>query len=460
MLANQPLQQVWLLSLSATYSKSLENIRQWLLQKKIDGIPYEKADCDVGIVLLDETCLDESAVASLKACLEKSKHIIAINAGEEILPFYKAWELLCLGIDDILPWRYQEHIAQIIQNRLNRWSIVEHTLESDRISNQLIGSCRKWKKLLRQVVEIACFSNAPVLILGESGTGKELVARLIHDLDKRPDKEDLVLLDCSTIVPDLFGSEFFGHEKGAYTNAVSIREGAFALANKGSLFLDEIGELPLNLQAALLRVIQEGTYKRIGSNQWRKTRFRLISATNRDLVDFAEKGSFRQDLLFRINALTIQLPSLAERKEDIPALAAHFLRQAMNRSEVPDIEKPVLEYLMTREYRGNLRELKQLMSRIAYRYAGTGALTLGCLPEIDRVTPTRRPRDWQNNGLRNAIRLALANGVGLKDIKRSAGDIALEMAVQMAEGQLPVAAKKLGVSERLVQGWWKEKRQD
>lgn len=446
------------MSLSSAYSKFLEKIKYWLSEKKIECTSFDNTECILGIVLLDQDCLDESALSSLQSCLKKNKHIIAIDGTKPFLPLFKAWELLKMGIDDILHLKYQEQLADLIWRRIVRWTIIENVLESDRVKNNLIGSCEKWKQKLRQIIEVACFSRAPILILGESGTGKELVARLIHDLDKRPEKEKLVLLDCSSVVPDLFGSEFFGHEKGSYTNAVSLREGAFALANRGTLFLDEIGELPLTLQAALLRVIQEGTYKRVGSNQWKKTQFRLISATNRDIKLLAENGQFRYDLFYRISTVIIHLPRLAERKEDISELATHFFQQALKTSKAPPFEKSLQNYLIARDYKGNLRELKQLITRITYKYTGEGSVTLGCLPESDRLSKSRQVQKWQGEGLKTAVRMALANGIGLKEIKRSVGDIAIELAVQEMEGQLPAAAQKLGVSERLVQGWWKENK--
>src|SRR5437763_9151048 len=132
-------------------------------------------------------------------------------------------------------------------------------------------------------MEAAFFTDAPVLSTGETGTGKELIARLVHSLDARSKKRDLVVVDCTTIVPTLSGSEFFGHERGAFTGAVSTREGAFALADGGTLFLDEVGELPLTLQPRLLRVLQEHTYKRVGGNLWQEAKFRLVCATNRNL---------------------------------------------------------------------------------------------------------------------------------------------------------------------------------
>src|SRR4029450_8247587 len=160
------------------------------------------------------------------------------------------------------------------------------------------------------------FSQVSVLIVGESGTGKELIARLIHDLDQRRDKGDFVVVDCTTIVPELSGSELFGHERGAFTGAVGTREGAFALADGGTLFLDEVGELPLPLQGQLLRVVQARMYKRVGGNHWHRTEFRLVCATNRDLAREVERDAFRSDFYYRIANWPCRLPPLGERRGD------------------------------------------------------------------------------------------------------------------------------------------------
>ncbi|NJN47455.1 MAG: sigma-54 factor interaction domain-containing protein [Candidatus Competibacteraceae bacterium] len=172
-----------------------------------------------------------------------------------------AWQLIQAGAADVLSClECQQSVCEIMA-RLSRWETVDGLMTSPRVENALVGASPAWRAILRQVVEVAYCTDAAVLILGESGTGKELVARLIHDLGPHSSKKDPVILDCSTITPELSGSEFFGHERGAFTGAISARDGAFALADGGTLFLDEIGELPLHLQTQLLRVIQEHTYK-------------------------------------------------------------------------------------------------------------------------------------------------------------------------------------------------------
>ena len=203
---------------------------------------------------------------------------------------------------------------ECIIEKMQRWRNIESILQSSIVKKTIVGESSLLKKLLRNIIEVTVYSAASVLILGERGTGKELIARLIHDLTSSQNKGSLVLVDCTTIKPELSGSEFFGDEKGSYTGADHTREGAFALANNGTLFLDEVGEMPLSMQAELLRVIQEGTYKKIGSNIWRQANFRLVCATNRNLETETETGNFRKDLYDRISLWKCYMPTLNEKK--------------------------------------------------------------------------------------------------------------------------------------------------
>ena len=226
------------------------------------------------------------------------------------------------------------HGGRDVAARFERWSAVDELVASPIVQKNLVGTSRAWRALLRQVVEVARFTASPVLILGESGTGKELIARLIHALDARQDKRDLVVLDCTTVVSELAGSEFFGHERGAFTGAMNPRDGAFAQADGGTLFLDEIGDLPLPLQAQLLRAVQEHTYKRVGGNSWHATRFRLLCATHRALLDDVDAGTFRADLYYRIGGVVCRVPPLRERPEDIIELFRHFVAQSSSAGEL------------------------------------------------------------------------------------------------------------------------------
>jgi transcriptional regulator with GAF, ATPase, and Fis domain len=355
-----------------------------------------------------------------------------------------AVQLMGAGASEVLAWHGE--IATIAA-RLERWLAIDELLASDAVARTLIGTSAAWRRVLRELVEVARFTDAPVLVMGDTGTGKELVSRLVHALDARDVKRDLVVVDCTTIVPELSGSEFFGHEKGSFTGAMAARNGAFALADEGTLFLDEVGELPLLLQAELLRVVQEHTYKRVGGSVWQSTRFRLVCATNRDLEVERRDGRFRSDLFYRIAGWTFHLPTLAERREDILPLARHFLGEQLG--EPPEIDDAVAEYLMRREFRGNIRELRQLCARIAHRHVGPGPITFG---DLGRDLACDAPEEtWCDLGFHRAISRAVEMGVGLKEIGRVAEDAAVQLAVSAESGSLQNAARRLGVTDRALQ---------
>jgi transcriptional regulator with GAF, ATPase, and Fis domain len=351
----------------------------------------------------------------------------------------------------VLVWDDPVNVAGSIAARLERWDAVDRMVDSPVVRENLIGRSPAWVSLLRQIIEIAHFSDASVLVFGESGTGKELLARLIHKLDARPNKRELVLLDCTTIVPELSGTEFFGHERGAFTGAVGSREGAFALADGGTLFLDEIGELPLKLQAELLRVVQEGTYKALGSNTWRNTQFRLVSATNRDLHEEEEAGRFRRDFYYRIASHICKVPSLGERADDIIPLAQHFLKRLRPNEEPPAFDVPVREYLLSRAYPGNVRDLQQVVTRMSHRHVGGGSITVGDIPPEERPKPDSQPHNWQDPQFESAISLAVSAGMGLRKIAGRVIETAVNTALRQESGNIKRPAKVLGITERALQ---------
>jgi transcriptional regulator with GAF, ATPase, and Fis domain len=289
------------------------------------------------------------------------------------------------------------------------------------------------------------------MITGESGTGKELVARLIHRLDTRPyKKQDLVVLDCTTVAPELSGSEFFGHERGAFTGANQARDGALRIADGGSLFLDEVGELPLKLQAELLRAVQERSFKKVGSNSWETSEYRLICATHRDLLKDQSVGKFRKDFYYRIAGWMCRLPTLDERRSDILALVRHFMRQLRPDWE-PRIDEPVERFLSRRDYPGNIRDLKQLVARLMHRHVGNGPITVGDVPAEERCLVQRAAESSAERLFDAPAEKALALGIGLKDIGRMAEDAAVRLALQNTQGNLQLAAQQLAVSDRALQ---------
>jgi DNA-binding NtrC family response regulator len=218
---------------------------------------------------------------------------------------------------------------------------------------------------LRALIERAAPSDVPILIAGENGTGKELVARGIHDLSPRRGGP-FVKMNCAAVPAELVESELFGHEKGAFSGAAALRRGRFEQADGGTLFLDEIGDMPAPMQAKLLRVLQDGEFTRVGGGADLKADVRVISATNRDLDDLLREGRFREDLLYRINTLTIRTPALRDRTGDVPALAAHFADAASRRNHWKPrrFAAEALELLKRQPWKGNVRELKNVVERV------------------------------------------------------------------------------------------------
>ena len=380
------------------------------------------------------------------------ERILVLAVRENILRPDDAWQLMHSGATDVLAWETLSDPGAVIASRLRRWQEVDALVESNLVRGNLVGVSRVWRDIMRQVVEVARFSPAPVLLMGETGTGKELAARLIHTLDAQRSKKDMIIVDCTTIVPELSGSELFGHERGAFTGAVSQRDGAFALADGGTLFLDEVGELPLNLQVQLLRVLQEHTYKRVGSNTWRKSDFRLVCATNRDLQVEVAAGRFRRDLYYRIAAWTLNLTPLRERREDILALVRFFLHEA--RPELRDLELDtrLCDYFQQRDYPGNVRDLKNLVYQAAARHVGSGPLTIGYIPYDERPAETLW-HDTPEVTAEEVVRRALSGGLALRDLKREIEEVAIRIVVEQELGNLQRAAKRLGVCDRKLQSW-------
>ncbi|MBU2537621.1 MAG: sigma 54-interacting transcriptional regulator, partial [Proteobacteria bacterium] len=229
--------------------------------------------------------------------------------------------------------------------------------------HNIIGQCKRIQDVYNYIDKVAP-SRATALILGESGTGKELVARAIHQASPRADKP-FIKINCAALPENLLESELLGHEKGAFTGAATLKKGRFELADGGTIFLDEVGELPLALQAKLLRVLQEQMFERLGGTQTITVNVRIIAATNRSLEACVEQGTFRADLYYRLNVVPVILPPLRERREDIPLLLDHFLKESnrMNTREV-HLSSPVVQLLCAYSWPGNVRELQNLIERL------------------------------------------------------------------------------------------------
>lgn len=228
---------------------------------------------------------------------------------------------------------------------------------------QIIGNSPALESVLEQVEQVAP-TDSTVLIQGETGTGKELIARAIHNLSARCGRP-FIKLNCAAIPFDLLESELFGHEKGAFTGAIAQKVGRFELADKGTLFLDEVGDIPPGLQPKLLRVLQEQEFERLGSTRTHQVDVRLVAATNRNLVEMVKRNEFRSDLYYRLNVFPIPLPPLRERREDIPALVEHFVETYTRRMDkrIEHIPPETMSTLVSYQWPGNIRELQNFIER-------------------------------------------------------------------------------------------------
>lgn len=277
-----------------------------------------------------------------------------------------AVEGMKLGAKDFIakPWDNKDLLASIQSiQKLHHSAPAEKTSVPDASQHAIIGDSPKMQEIMSLVEKVAP-TNASVLITGQSGTGKELIAEAIHQGSMRQDGP-FVKVNLGGIPTELFESEMFGHKKGAFTGADIEREGRFAKAHNGTIFLDEVGELELSCQVKLLRVLQEKTYEMLGSSDPKRTDVRVISATNKNLGDLAVSGEFREDLYYRINLLHIHLPPLDERRSDIPLLIKSFLGNiaALYQADRPYVDSDTMLWLSNQDYKGNIRQLKNIIER-------------------------------------------------------------------------------------------------
>jgi len=307
-------------------------------------------------------------------------------------------------------------------------------LESRRIGDTIIGNSALFRRVLDSV-EQAALSDATVLLLGESGTGKEVLARTLHRSSKRAGRP-FVKVSCNTIPDNLLESELFGYERGAFTGAVKRREGRFKIADGGTVFLDEIGDLPLPVQGKLLRVLQEGEFERLGSNTTESVDVRVVAATNRDLPRAIESGQFREDLFYRLNVIQIRIPPLRERREDVALLAGHFLRIYSVKSEkqLEGIDDRAMVRLTGYGWPGNVRELENTIER-AVVFAKGVVLTEADLPPLEGA---------RTGGGAGSIEVPL--GMPLVDVERQL----IEATLEATGGDKVRAAEMLGIASRTI----------
>ena len=359
----------------------------------------------------------EFAIITGHGSIESAVEAMKLGAYDYITKPFGAGQL------KLLLQRMKDKVRLVEENEYLR-QVVSNEMEL----NVIDGTSAKIQDVLRMVSRLKD-TRTPVLIVGESGTGKELVARAIHfrgSLRKRP----FVAVDCGSLVPTLIESELFGYERGAFTGALKSKEGLFVSANGGTIFLDEIGELPLEMQAKLLRVLQEKEIRPVGSNQRHKIDVRVVAATNRDLESAYRAGTFRKDLYFRLNVVTIALPSLRERRSDIPALIQAFLARYSPDAKIT-LTTAAMNSLLQYDWPGNVRELENCIER-AIALGNRRSIDVQDLPpSIRTISPESSSRSEDGSASNN-----------LEDMERET----IRRVFEQAKGDKVLAGRLLGIS--------------
>ncbi|MBW2648183.1 MAG: sigma 54-interacting transcriptional regulator, partial [Deltaproteobacteria bacterium] len=284
-----------------------------------------------------------------------------------------------------------EEIENLKQQIEAESTLLQEEIKLEHNFEDIIGNSNTLKELFLQVEQVAR-TNSSVLILGETGTGKELIARAIHSTSLRKDRP-LIKVNCADLPPNLIENELFGHEKGAFTDATNRHKGRFEIAHGATLFLDEIGELPLELQTKLLRVLDSGEFERMGSSRTFKVDVRIIAATNRDLEAEIQKGRFREDLWYRLSVFPIAVPPLRQRKEDIPLLVSFFLKRFNKEmgKTITSVPKAVMDRLLAYPWPGNIRELKNVIERAVITTHGTTLKVMSKF-KLEKETADPKPK--------------------------------------------------------------------
>ena len=398
------------------------------------------------LILLDMKMPRMDGVDTLRE-LKKISQGITVLMMTAYATVQTAVESMKLGAYDYITKPFDmEELKSTVKNILEHQKFAgekreyQQELEGQYRLDRIVGSSDSMKEIFR-TLSLVSPTNATVLIHGESGTGKELIARAIHKNSLRTGKS-FITVNCAALPETLLESELFGHEKGAFTSALSRKEGRFELANGGTIFLDEIGDLNLTTQAKLLRAIQEKEFERVGGMRTIKVDVRILAATNRDLAKEVEEKRFREDLFYRLNVVTIELPPLRKRKEDIPLLAEHFLKK-YNKENKRRIEgfSPLSMDLLTRyRWPGNIRELENAIERAVI------------MCDTTCVLPEHFPPDIQSTHLETSKGQSPAPGTDLREVEKRA----IQQTLEEVGGNKSRAAKELGISRKSLYNKLKE----
>ncbi len=416
----------------------------------ISGLKIAR-ETDLDLVISDMKMPGMDGIELLAKLKEFNQHlpVILITAYAEV---EKAVEAMHLGAFTYLAKPFSnEQLLASVNKAVEHYGLVREIkrLRSEAMPKSGFGGMigkNPGMLAVYQLIEKVAPTPSSVMITGESGTGKELVDRAIHNLSDRKDAP-FISVNCAALAENLLESELFGHEQGAFTDAVSMRKGRFELADTGTLFLDEIGEMPVSLQAKLLRVLQERCFERVGGNTVLNVDVRILAATNKDLKDEVEKGNFREDLYYRLNVIHIHLPPLRERVDDIPALVNHFLDKNAKRlgREKIEISPEALRLLVSLPWEGNIRELENTIERAAILCNDNRIEAEDVQPDSSELPA---PQEW-STGLE--LSQFIPEGLSLSEVLNGIEEKLVRQALEESNNVQARAAEKLGITKSLLQ---------
>jgi sigma-54 dependent transcriptional regulator, flagellar regulatory protein len=405
----------------------------------------------IALLALDDPAQLSEAVALINR-LQPSLPVYVLREDDQSAPQAQK------GVSGQLAWPLQyRQLLGVIRNAEQEGRRTVHSGKAPTVS--LIGNSAPLKEVQALIRHVA-MTDANVLLLGESGTGKEVVARAIHHLSLRTD-QPFVAVNCGAIPPELLESELFGHEKGAFTGAISTRKGRFELAEGGTLFLDEIGDMPLPMQVKLLRVLQERCYERVGGSRTMQSNVRLIAATHQDLEKKIGEGKFRMDLFYRLNVFPIDLPPLRERSSDIPLLIREFATRMELEHRSPIVfDDSAINALRNHPLPGNVRELENLVERLAILFPGetitnqklplryqseAAAATVQMAAGLATTTVAAAVAPSETMAVPSSPDIDLAAGMDLKEYLTRLERAIIERALEKSDGVVAKAAKTLSL---------------
>jgi DNA-binding NtrC family response regulator len=440
----------WISFVTSEASTAASSVRSALADIVWAPPPPVLDGSDIGVIVFDRVSAD--VLDLVRGSSRDGGRILAVGTSPEAVADTGPWPLLDAGASDVVVRMDDAGLADQVSARLTRWGEVEGLIHSAEVQDALAGRTLAWISLLREIVEVARFSDASVLLIGESGTGKDAVARLIHELDARPLKDEFVTIDCRSFVGTRHGEDLAGQHPGAFEDADALISGDIGLETlgvreAGTIFLDEVGDLPPTLRGSLLRNIEQRNRRPVNGTGRPISNLRLICSTSEEP---SGRGSDTADDFWERITTRFRLPPLREHRDDIPTIAEHLLRRLRPNGEEIQLDPALDAFLESRDYPANVHDLLTLIRGISARHAGPGVVTVGSIPRDERFTPGMVDDSWQRQDLERVVRHAIDDGASLKTIGETARDAAVRIALSYEGGDVARAAKRLRATTRTI----------